>query len=45
LLIFAINWMTSPWYWWAMWSFIGWGFGLIVHTVLVFGQFGFFGPD
>lgn len=35
-LIFVINFMTSSAYLWAVWVFVGWGFGVLVHGLVVF---------
>lgn len=44
VLIFIVNYMVSPWYWWAAWALVGWGFGILVHGIAVFETFSFFGP-
>ncbi len=44
VLIFIINYMVSPWYWWAAWALVGWGFGILVHGIAVFETFSFFSP-
>lgn len=36
LLLLAINMMTTPNYWWALWSIVGWGFALLIHAVVSF---------
>jgi hypothetical protein len=32
----AINLVTSPGYFWAIWPIIGWGLGLVAHGVAVY---------
>lgn len=44
VLIFIVNYMVSPWYWWAAWALVGWGFGVLIHGIAVFETFSFFGP-
>ncbi len=36
LLLFYVNYTTSPQYLWAKWSLLGWGFGLFSHGYVVF---------
>ena len=40
--IFVVNYMTSPHYMWAWWSFFGWGIGVVAHGLSVFEVFPFF---
>jgi hypothetical protein len=32
----AINWITSPGYWWVVWPMLGWGIAVAAHAVSVF---------
>lgn len=43
--IFAINFIVSPSYIWAWWSFFGWGIGVVAHGLSVFELLPFMGPD
>ncbi len=43
--IFVINLMTSPGYLWAVWALVGWGMGLSIHAITVFGVNGTFGAE
>ena len=43
--IFIVNLMTSPGYLWAIWALVGWGMGLAIHAVTVFGVNGTLGAD
>ncbi|MDG1430013.1 MAG: helix-turn-helix domain-containing protein [Paracoccaceae bacterium] len=43
--IFIINLMTSPGYLWAIWALVGWGMGLAIHAITVFGVNGTLGAD
>lgn len=45
LFLFFINWMTSPDFWWAFFPLFGWGIGLMIHAVTIFGFFGFGSPS
>jgi len=45
LLIMAVNLLTSPGYLWFIWAALGWGSGIIVHAITVFGALPFLGPD
>lgn len=40
-----INIATSPNAFWFHWAILGWGIGLIVHALVVFGFESLFGPD
>lgn len=31
--LWILNWFTSPGTWWAIWSTLGWGLGLVIHGV------------
>jgi hypothetical protein len=35
--LFIINWLTSPGSLWFYWPLLGWGIGLLIHAVWVFG--------
>nr|WP_247749705.1 2TM domain-containing protein [Pseudoalteromonas viridis] len=43
LVLFAINFFTSPGYIWAWWPALGWGIGLFSHWVSAFEVFDLFG--
>lgn len=43
--IFIVNLMTSPGYLWAIWALLGWGMGIAIHAVTVFGVNGTFGAE
>lgn len=47
--LFLINWITSPGGWWFYWPLlgtgIGWGIGLIIHALNVFGKSTFLGDE
>jgi len=45
ILIFVINYITSPGNWWFYWVTIGWGVGLVFHAFSVFGISEKFGDD
>ena len=36
-ILFAVNIWASD-VWWVQWPFLGWGIGVLVHGLLVFGQ-------
>ncbi len=38
LLVFATNLMISPSYLWSGWVFIGWGFAVLAHAIVTFGE-------
>lgn len=40
LFLFLINLMTSPSYFWCVFPLLGWGIGMFLHTVAIFGIFG-----
>ena len=35
--LFAVNKLTSPGYNWFIWPLLGWGLGLVLHALSVFG--------
>ncbi len=39
-LLIVINLLTTPGYFWAMWPILGWGVGLVLHALSIFGLFG-----
>lgn len=45
LMLLVINLVTSPGVWWVQWAFLGWGVGVIAHTLVVFGLAGWLGPE
>jgi uncharacterized integral membrane protein len=45
LLLFLINITTSPGVLWFCWPLLGWGIGIVLHAVYVFGLGHWFGPD
>lgn len=38
LLFATINIAITPDVWWAQWPFLGWGFGLMLHAIAVYGS-------
>lgn len=44
-LLTAINAWHSPQHWWVIWPALGWGLGLLVHAIQLFGTLPFFGPQ
>ncbi len=36
-VLFIINWLTSPDNLWFYWPLLGWGIGLVIHMIWVFG--------
>lgn len=36
-VLVVINLLTSPEYYWFIWPLMGWGVGLIIHAISVFG--------
>ena len=44
-MLFMINYLTSPEYYWAIWAALGWGIGIISHGISVFEVFNFFSPE
>jgi len=45
LLLFTINMLTTPQSLWFFWPLLGWGIGLALHALLVFGGGHWFGAD
>ena len=37
-LLFAINYRTSPDYYWFLWPLLGWGIAVVIHAIKVFGD-------
>jgi len=37
-VLVVINLLTSPEYLWFIWPIIGWGVGLVIHAITVFGN-------
>ncbi len=37
--LFVINMLTSPQYLWFVWPLAGWGIGVALHALTVFGRF------
>jgi hypothetical protein len=44
-LLGAVNAVASPHYWWSMWPALGWGIGLAVHGLSVYGKISLFGAQ
>ena len=44
-LLFAVDYFTSPGRFWAQWPLLGWGVGLSLHALAVFGGLSPFGED
>ena len=44
-VIFIMNYLLTPHYIWAWWSFLGWGIGLASHGLSVFEVMPFMGTD
>jgi hypothetical protein len=44
-MLFLINITTSPDVLWFYWPLLGWGIGIVMHAVYVFGFEHWFGPD
>ncbi|MFZ6051088.1 2TM domain-containing protein [Halocola ammonii] len=40
--LFLLNLVTAPGHWWFYWPLLGWGIGLLIHGVGVFGRNWFF---
>ena len=36
--LLVVNWLTTPEVWWALWPLLGWGVGVVVHGLAVFGS-------
>jgi len=45
LLLFLINIMTSPDILWFYWPLFGWGIGIVMHGLFVFGFGHWFSPE
>jgi len=45
IMLFIINLLISPGAFWFYWPLLGWGIGVLVHAVGVFGLFGFLGQE
>ena len=45
LLLFAINMLTSPGSLWFFWPLMGWGIGVALHALRVFGSGGRLGAE
>ncbi|MBS9777980.1 MAG: helix-turn-helix domain-containing protein [Gammaproteobacteria bacterium] len=41
----AINWFTSPSYWWVIWVVLGWGLSFVIRAVELFFHFPIFDAD
>lgn len=41
-LLFALDWLGGPG-WWFFWPLLGWGIGVALHAVAIFGIGGLFG--
>ena len=33
LFLVAVNWFTSPHYWWVLWVIAGWGISLLITAI------------
>ena len=40
--LYLINFATNPSYYWATWTLVGWGIGIIVHGVSLYEKFNLF---
>ena len=38
-ILFTINILTSPRYYWFFWPLLGWGIGIVFHALSTFGAF------
>ncbi|MFO7178601.1 MAG: 2TM domain-containing protein [Pseudomonadota bacterium] len=38
VFLFALNWLTTPWYWWFVYPLLGWGLGLFLHARSAFSK-------
>ena len=38
ILMFVVNRTVTPELWWVQWPLLGWGLGVVLHGVAVFGQ-------
>jgi len=45
VLLFILNYMTSPEYIWTWWVVLGWGIGIVSHGLSTFEIINFFGPE
>lgn len=45
ILLFIVDYITSPGDWWFYWVSLGWGFGLIIQAWSVFGKSQMFGSE
>lgn len=45
VLLFVVDYLTSPDSYWFYWVTIGWGFGLVIQAWTVFGKSQMFGSD
>ena len=36
-LLIIINWMNFDEVWWSLWALLGWGVGLAIHAMAVYG--------
>jgi Predicted transcription factor, homolog of eukaryotic MBF1 len=45
VLLFILNYMTSPDYIWTWWVVLGWGIGIVSHGLSTFEIINFFGPE
>ncbi len=43
--LFVLNMLVTPGMWWFIFPLLGWGIGMVSHTVKVFGFFGLGGQD
>lgn len=40
-----LNYVTLPTVFWSIWPILGWGLGLAIHAITVFGFSGLWGPE
>ncbi|TKJ42284.1 histidine kinase [candidate division LCP-89 bacterium B3_LCP] len=45
IFLVLFNWFSSPGHWWFQWPLIGWGIGLAVHWLSIFGLGSFLGKE
>lgn len=43
--LYILNITVTPGYLWVVWPAMGWGVGIILHALTLFGQFGVFGAE